>query len=389
MGRSRRGGPWSQNLAVATIGRVSVGNGRSTAAGSSELRAQQLRTAGGAARPQVRHRTAAGLTGHVTRYTAAYRSAIGETDLVPDDLNARFDLRDISVILEALLTTWDRAVEIHGQNQVDTSTIYKDMVIGERLGWSENTRRQTGLVTFMIASSVAQMARSVAALYDAAHTYSLTFGHVPLARSIYEGIGQIQWLLADDDELTTGSGAVLSVSESERRCVRRAARAFLTTAANWRQCARDADFQQDAEMKASAVGALKELKQQATEVSAVKTKGGDWQLCEILRPGFREFGERGWQLAWWPNEVVGHPYGYVSAVSHHNLYPIARQLSPAISNGRNVLRVTTPVDEVFSDGVSMAAALYRLIDLVFAYVEWPSADLATIWQGITRAHSLL
>jgi hypothetical protein len=289
------------------------------------------------------------------------------------------DLRDISTILNALLRFWDRSVELRGTDTDDSSAMSLEMVIGTRLGWSYNTTQQTRTVMFLVTSSIAQMTRSMAALFDVSDRYGLTFGHVPLARSIYDGVGQVQWLLADDDELTAFEGALLTVEESEALCRRRTARALITTKANWEPCLRDARYQGDEEMEARSVEALAELEPLMSEVGTLG----------VVRPGFAAFAERGWKLAWWPQEVNGHLYGYVSAISHHNLYPLASTLLPGVSNGQNVLHVSPLVDEVFAGGLFVSYAVIRLIELVFTYAGWPVDGLQEIWPLITAAHRLV
>lgn len=117
-----------------------------------------------------------------------------------------------------------------------TSTVSGDLYLGEHdLGWTRTMREQSRTVMFMVTATVLQMTRSVSALFDVDDRYSLTFGHIPLARSIFEGAGQLQWLLADDEDLAPGPKPVLSKLETIERCRRRAARALLTVKANWSQ----------------------------------------------------------------------------------------------------------------------------------------------------------
>ena len=224
------------------------------------------------------------------------------------------NMSDISAIINTLLRFWDRSVETYGGAGIETSTISQDMRIGRDLGWSESTAQQTRTVSFLIASSVAQMARSISALFESTEKYPLTFGHVPLARSIYEGVGQVKWILSDDDDLFASVVVTLTPEETTRRCQRRAARALLTTAASWQQCIVDADFQRDAELGDDAREKLAELEACAFEVCEVtKSKDGKWSMYDLSRPGSRWFCEQGWQLAWWPERVDWHPYGYVCA----------------------------------------------------------------------------
>lgn len=195
----------------------------------------------------------------------------GETWLMPDN----YEMSEISRILNMLLRAWDRSVETHGAAGVDASVLSQDMIIGRRLGWSEATVQTTRTVTFLTGASVVQMARSVSALFENTEKYGLTFGHIPLARSIYEGAGQVKWILADDDDLYAGAVLTLDVEESERRCRRRAARGVLTTAANWQQCLADARFQKDEAMEADALDRLEELETRACSEVAEITKARD------------------------------------------------------------------------------------------------------------------
>ena len=214
-----------------------------------------------------------------------------------------YEMSDISRILNILLRDWDRCVENYGAAAVDSSVLSQDMIIGRRLGWSEATVQTTRTVSFLIGSSVVQMARSVSALFENTEKYGLTFGHVPLARSIYEGAGQVKWILADDDDLYADAVLALEVEESERRCRRRGARGILTTAANWQQCLADARFQKDEAMEADALERLEELETRAgSEVAEIsKSKDNTWWMLGISRPGARRrwvFHDRCSQHRW-------------------------------------------------------------------------------------------
>ena len=151
-----------------------------------------------------------------------------------DDSVEALDLRMISEALNSFLRAWDHAVVATEGRSDATSTVSGDLYLGEHdLGWTRAMREQSRTVVFMVTASVLQMTRSVSALFDVHDRYSLTFGHIPLARSIFEGVGQVQWLLAEDDDLAPGPKPVLSKPETIERCRRRTARALLTVKANW------------------------------------------------------------------------------------------------------------------------------------------------------------
>ena len=300
-----------------------------------------------------------------------------------------YEMSDISRIVNILLREWDRSIEQHAANGVGSSVLSQDMLIGRRLGWSEATVQTTRTVSFLTAASVVQMARSVSALFENTEKYGLTFGHVPLARSIYEGAGQVKWILADDDDLYANVVLTLDAEESERRCRRRAARGVLTTAANWQQCLADARFQKEGVMEADALERLEELQVRASSEVAEITKSKDekWWMLGISRPGARKFGEMGWQHAWWPEQVDWHVYGYVCAVSHHNLYPLAASLTNTISNGQDVLKVGPPQLEVFAGGLSVTYTVYRMIALLFSYLDWPIESMSEAFGLMTMANT--
>ncbi len=313
--------------------------------------------------------------------------ARGETCVMPDN----YEMSDISRILNILLREWDRSVEKHAAAGVDSSVLSQDMLIGRRLGWSEATVQTTRTVSFLTGASVVQMARSVSALFESTEKYGLTFGHVPLARSIYEGAGQVKWILADDDDVYANAVLTLDVAESERRCRRRASRGVLTTAANWQQCLADARFQKDDAMEGDALQRLEELQTRAgNEVAKItKSKDDKWWMLGITRPGARKFGEMGWQQAWWPEQVDWHVYGYVCAVSHHNLYPLAATLAHTTSNGQDVLKVGPPQLEVFAGGLFVTYTVYRMIALLFSYLEWPIDGMSEAFTLMTMANTMI
>jgi len=143
-------------------------------------------------------------------------------------------------------------------------------------------------------------------------------------------------------------------------------------------------------MELEALARLEELSSLAKEIEAPTVdKDGNWSILGIRRPSTVEFGKRGWELAWWPEKTDWHPYGYVSAISHHNLYPIAGTLTPAVSDGSDVLKIGPSSGDVFAGGLWVTYAFSRLVELVFTYLGWDLSELISIRPLVERAHRAL
>jgi hypothetical protein len=320
------------------------------------------------------------------RISRALGKDVSETCAVSKEI----DLRDISRLMNALLREWDCSVEQAGSSSFLGSAFSVDMAIGHRLKWDDNINMATRMVTFFVGSNIGQMVRALSSLFDNADNYPLTFGHLPLARSVYEGVGQIKWILSDDDDLDAPVVVILDAVETERRSRRRTARSVLSMAASWQQAIRDAQYQKDDTMRKDSLARLAELETLAHDVLPIaKSKKGVWTMGDITRPGARAFGEAGWNLAWWPQKIEWHPYGFVSAVSHSNLYHLGESLSPTISGGRPVLRVDSPRSEIYAGGLFVASAFFRVIELLFAYAGWPRERLSDQHSELLRAHTRL
>jgi hypothetical protein len=89
------------------------------------------------------------------------------------------------------------------------------------------------------------MARSIAALFAVADRWGLTFGHVPLVRSVFDGAGQLAWLLVGDERIDAPTASSLDEALEGTRA--RIARVALLWALCLREARRDARPQDDTE----------------------------------------------------------------------------------------------------------------------------------------------
>ena len=79
----------------------------------------------------------------------------------------------------------------------------------------------------------------------------------------------------------------------------------------------------------------------------------------------------------------------MSAVSPHRLYPLVGQLVPSSVNGRPVGRISPDPIELTAGGLVGALAVLRMLELVFAYLGWPSERLTEVAEDLSLVHQFV
>ena len=151
----------------------------------------------------------------------------------------------IAGVLSDLLMAWDEAIAEHASEsapnswgQFDQHDYPAHSGIDTRLAGAPSN------LAFLTCSSVLQMARSIATLYANSNVSGLTLGHLPLLRSVLEGVGQVRWLIAGEGPI---DGPPASVSREKALDASRAriGRACLLWASCFQQAHRDFTAQRE------------------------------------------------------------------------------------------------------------------------------------------------
>lgn len=292
----------------------------------------------------------------------------------------------------ALTNQWDDAIAERASAPVEGSQAAFDQ---QRLPEHGVDPRLAGMpagIAFLTCASVIQVARSLAALFAVSEEWALTLGHLPLVRSILEGVGQVRWTILGAGPVD--ARAVIDEVEGERLARQRVARSCLLQATCLQQAQRDFKAQRDIDAARRAKEQLHEwrdLTRTAFSTLRVDRKRHNaWVIDGAEVPGFNDLADVGFDLSWWPSPSDGRSlYPWVSAASHHRLYPLIGQLVPSSVNGRTVGRISPDPLEPTAGGLVGALAVLRMLDLVFAYLGWPSERLTDVAEELSLVHELV
>jgi hypothetical protein len=291
-----------------------------------------------------------------------------------------------------LTNQWDNAIVERASSPVKGSQAAFDQ---QRLPEHGVDPRLAGMpagIAFLSCASVIQVARSLAALFAVSEDWALTLGHLPLVRSILEGVGQVRWTILGAGPID--ARVAVDEIEGERLARERVARACLLQATCLQQAQRDFKAQRDTDAARHAKEQLNEwrdLTRTAFRTLRIDRKRHNtWEIDGAEVPGFNDLADAGFDLSWWPSPSDGRSlYPWVSAASHHRLYPLIGQLVPSSVNGRPVGRISPDPLELTSGGLVGALAVLRMLDLVFAYLGWPSERLSEVAEDLSLVHKLV
>jgi hypothetical protein len=275
----------------------------------------------------------------------------------------------IAKALSVLMNVWDSVVLGRSQRAEVGSVCHLDIndyPDDEDLAISLASK--PGDLAVLTCSSVIQVARSVGALFAVSDTWTLTMGHLPLVRSVLEGVGQVSWLLLGDAPL---SGDVPVGPEARRA---RAARATLL----WSECLRQSihDYKHQGEAESAELARAQLTDWEATARRAFgdlkAPNEGRWSIGSLTIPTYTAQADRGVKLAWWPNAPRGTLYPWLSAASHHRIYPLLNSLVAARIDDAPVHQVAPEPTEVTAGGLTVVRALMGMCDVTAVYLGWPS-----------------
>jgi hypothetical protein len=141
--------------------------------------------------------------------------------------------------LLSILNAWDQAQLRHHQVEQPGSMLWFDREEMPLVSqWPARLCELSRNSSFLLSASISQMIRALAALYEIDDRFPLTLGHLPIARSILEGAGQVEWLLGE--AMGTDAPIVLNADQTAAHSRRRCIKAFLLHAASLEQQRNDA-----------------------------------------------------------------------------------------------------------------------------------------------------
>ena len=310
------------------------------------------------------------------------------------------------------IEVWDTAVGGRSRAPAEGSHAWFDEhVAAPQLNLPPEFARCGTSVVFLTCGSVMQIARSVAALYAVSEDWALTFGKLPLMRSVLEGVGQLAWVIGGDEPLRWPD--VSSEAEAVEAARERAARSAIL----WAECLRQGkrDLKGQGELEASEL-----FKVRLTEWKALgratfpnlvidKERYDRWIIDDVELPGFGDMANRGTKLATWTEETEpeehapespdepevevrdpeGAMYPWLSAASQHRLYPFMLSLEEADLNGKRALRTTPDLGDVAAAGLVVGWALSRMVNLALAHVGWSFDGLDQVGRTLVDVHALI
>lgn len=230
---------------------------------------------------------------------------------------------------------------------------------------SERLARQPFEQAMLTCIGIAEVTRSLAALFKSADTAGLSLGHLPVIRSTMEGVGQLSWLI---NGTRIGSLPDARPEGSYERFVR----AALLWATCLQQAKSDLRGQGLDEYADNAATLLDLWRIETTTYLGGVTGGSDgykWKLDGVKVPSLADQADRGMDFAYFPAAPL-RTYGWLSAIGHHRMYPLQRMLDDGGASHFDC-RPAQPPLEVTAAGLAAARGVLAAFELLSAYVGWP------------------
>ena len=282
------------------------------------------------------------------------------------------DAATIAAVIRELANGWDSAT-LGRRRRFEPGTALEldHSDYADRPSLAEHLATKPADLAVLTCASVIQVARSGAALYAVSDQWALTMGHLPILRSVLEGAGQVAWLLVGDAPLT----ALLPTEPEAREA--RVKRGAVLWGDCLRQSLRDQRRTGDEGLVNRATEQLKDWERVVREGFPTLLISKDrWVIDDIRVPSFTEAADLGLTLACLPKEQDFSLYPWLSAASHHRLYPLLERLQSGTVEDQPALRVSPDPLETSGAGYLLAWAVYRTFEATFAYHGWSTEPLS-------------